>query len=203
MNRKDPLIPGEYYHIYNRGNRKQEVFGDRADYFYFLRKLREQKQIHGVTIAAYCLMPNHYHLLLKQEPSLTCEHVKLGGGMNRISTMMQSIGTSIAKTFNKKYKTVGSLFQGTFQSKYISNDAYLIHLARYIHLNPVATGLVKRPEDWEYSSYLDIIGTRRGVLPDKNLILQYFNDNPDSYCEFVEAYKSEDIAIIGDFLFDD
>ena len=125
MNRRMKLLTGHTYHLYNRGNRKAEIFHDRGDYLYFLRQLREYLQEFPVLLIAYCLMPNHYHLIARQK------------GGDGISKMMQAFGTSLSKTYNEKYRTVGSLFQGRFKDEHVGDAGYLIRLARYIHRNPV------------------------------------------------------------------
>jgi hypothetical protein len=78
---------------------------------------------------------------------------------------MQRFGVSYAKAINQRYDRVGSLFHGPFQAIHVDQEEYLVHLSRYIHLNPVAAGLVKRPEQWEFSSYLEYLGQRQGTLP--------------------------------------
>jgi len=173
MNRRMKLLTGHTYHLYNRGNRKAEIFHDRGDYLYFLRQLREYLQEFPVLLIAYCLMPNHYHLIARQK------------GGDGISKMMQAFGTSLSKTYNEKYRTVGSLFQGRFKDEHVGDAGYLIRLARYIHRNPVKAQLCAVPEDWPYSNYCDVIGKRAGDLCDFSPVLQHFADDPGLYREFV------------------
>src|SRR3989338_6740768 len=115
---------GSYYHVYNRGNRKQSVFLARRDYKRFLEKTLKYKSKFGVTIMCYCLIPNHFHFLFKQNTDIP------------ITSFMLRLSTSYAKYFNIKYDQVGSLFQGRFRAKLIETDEYLLHLSRYIHRNP-------------------------------------------------------------------
>jgi putative transposase len=124
---------GNYYHVYNRGNNRQLIFFERDNYTYFLRQLRTHLINRGVDIIAYCLMPNHYHLLvyLKNE---------------YFSKLMQAFTLSYAKAINQRYKRVGSLFQGRFQAIHVDKDEYLLNLTRYIHLNPVEANLVEKAE---------------------------------------------------------
>lgn len=173
MNRRMKLLTGHTYHIFNRGNRKAEVFHDRQDYLHFLRQLREYLQEYLVTLIAYCLMPNHYHLLMRQD------------GDNAISEMMQALGTSLSKTYNQKYDTVGSLFQGKFRDEHVGDTGYLMYLARYIHRNPVKAGLSPAPEEWEFSNYRDVLGRRDGKLCDFSPVLGCFANDVKIYSEFV------------------
>jgi putative transposase len=199
--RSIPLVAGEYYHIYNRGNNRQDIFFERENYLFFLRRVRKylvgDTQTSEVsktsevwtTIIAYCLMPNHFHLLV-------CPHD------DELSHRMQRFSISYTKAMNERYDRVGSLFQGQFQAVLVDRNEYLLHLSRYFHLNPVEAGLVKQPEDWEFSSYRDYIGLRQGTLPMPDIILSQF-PTPKAYQEFVESYKLGDRNIIAHLLFDD
>lgn len=159
MAERQKLVAGEFYHVYNRGVEKRDVFLDPNDHERFIKLLyacNDTQQVRlarqGLTlpqlitegrtkpivdICAYCLMPNHFHLLLYE----TTE--------SGISNFMQKLSTGYTMFFNKKYNRVGSLFQGTFKSKHVQKDEQLRHLVTYIHLNPIA--LVDR-ESWEQRS---------------------------------------------------
>jgi REP element-mobilizing transposase RayT len=158
--RKVLLRTGECYHVYNRGNNQQPIFFDRANYLFFLQRLRDYIVPKAAEILVYCLMPNHYHLLVRLNT-------------DQFSDAMQSFGQSYTNAINKRYERVGSLFQGRFQAIHVDREEYLLHLSRYIHLNPVPS-LVRRPEDWEFSSYREYIGQRHGTLPSCELILRQF-----------------------------
>jgi REP element-mobilizing transposase RayT len=151
--RKTPIYPGETHHIYNRGVNYGDIFFTRANYLFFLRRLREFCPPETGTIIAYCLMPNHFHLLISA-------HIQDFG-----KNVMQRLGVSYTKAINKQEERVGSLFQGPFQNRCVNSEGDLLHLSRYIHLNPVTAGFVERPEQWEFSSYQDHIGLRQGTLP--------------------------------------
>jgi putative transposase len=171
--RKTVLRAGEYYHLYNRGNNRQLIFLEQDNYIFFLQRLKEYTRKMEVDVIAYCLMPTHYHLLVR--PSL-----------NNLSEMMRSLLISYSKAMNKRYNRVGTLFQGGFKTAHINRDENLLHLSRYIHLNPVKAGLVKLPEDWQYSSYLEFIEKRQGTLPKPDIILRQFS-LIDEYRAFVES----------------
>jgi len=145
--RKVSFASDEYYHIYNRGNSKQKIFLDKKDYSRFLQLIflcNSHKNINFrdffktnddifsfdrgdtlVDIGAYCLMPNHFHLLFKEKKD------------KNISIFMQKLATSYVMYFNKKYNRSGSLFEGKFKSQHINSDRYLKYIFSYIHLNPV------------------------------------------------------------------
>jgi putative transposase len=203
MPRRDiPLVAGEYYHIYNRGNNRQNIFFEEENYMFFLRRLREhlvQPSEPCATLVAYSLMPNHYHLLLQPHDDDLSHHLQL-------------FSISYTKAINKRYGRVGALFQGQFQAKRIDRNEYLVHLSRYIHLNPVQAGLVKRPEDWAFSSYREYVGLRQGKLPKPDIVLAQFAPVQTSevcktsevlYREFVAAYLPADKKCIAHLMLDD
>ena len=101
---------------------------------------------------------------------------------------MQPFGTSYTKAINKEQGRVGALFQGRYQGKHVDKNLYLLHLSRYIHLNPVDAGLVSRPSEWEYSSYRDYIGMRNDTLPKPNVVIGQFGSVKD-YIDFVQSEK--------------
>jgi len=138
--RKQSFVPGEYYHLYNRGTEKRIVFLDKQDYHHFLflmyicnttrsielRKIGENfdREKTLVDIGAYCLMPNHFHILVHEKTE------------NGISKYMLKLMTGYSMYFNKKYERTGKLYEGVFKSTHASNDKYLKYLYSYIHLNP-------------------------------------------------------------------
>jgi putative transposase len=133
-------IPSVLYHVISRGNARQTIFVDANDYTRFLARLAVTTTRFGVLCRAYCLMVNHFHLLL--EPNLF-----------PISRMMQQLNSSYSQSFNRRHERVGHVLQGRFKSPMIDGDAYLRRVQRYIVLNPVRAGLVKEPGDWRWSSY--------------------------------------------------
>jgi putative transposase len=152
---------GHFHHVYNRGNNRQNIFFERDNYLYFLRLIRHSFVAHDVDVVAYCLMPNHYHLLVYPRGE-------------ELSQAMKSLSLSYTKAINKRFNRVGGLFQGRFQKIRVMDAEYLAQLIHYIHLNPVKANLVRRPEEWEFSSYLEYAGLRSGTLPKLELIQQQF-----------------------------
>ncbi len=163
---------GGYYHVYNRGNRQENIFFDGTDYVGYLEKLRKYKEKYKVSIICYCLMPNHVHLLVRQDSEIP------------IYKLIQPLHTSYSMYFNRKYDKVGHLFQGKFKQKPVTKNEYLLYLSSYIHFNPIIGGLVKRLEDYQWSSYPDYIGLREGTLCDKKPILD--DQSLDEYRQLTE-----------------
>jgi REP element-mobilizing transposase RayT len=164
--RAHPFRTGATYHLYNRGHNRQTVFRCGSDYLTFLQAMRtyldvvpaDAAQASGATLLAYCLMPNHFHLVVQPEDET-------------LSARMQRLLISFTKTLNAKYERVGALFQGQFHAVRVEADGQLIQLTAYVHRNPVEAGLVRRSQDWEYSSCREYLGTRPGTLPDPSLVL--------------------------------
>lgn len=203
MQRRIEFSEGEFYHVYNRGANKNKIFVSDTDRDRFCKLLFACNSVEPVTfrsirdvsfeeiekgdtlvdIGAYCLMPNHFHLLLRE---------KSGDG---VTTFMRKLLTSYSMYFNTKYKRTGVLFQGRFRATHADNDAYLKYLFSYIHLNPIKiidpewkeNGITNRTkaekylEGYRYSSYLDYIDKER----EEHLILKkaafpgYFRDISD------------------------
>ena len=175
---------GAVYHIYNRGNNKQNIFEESGDFINYLKRLGKAKETHNVSIIAYTLMPNHFHLIARQNSEAP------------IHKFISSLHTSYVMYFNKKYKRVGHLFQGRFNQRIISSDEDLLYLSCYVHLNPEIDGLVKRAEDYQWSSFRDYIGLRSGILCDKTLLADLMKLNLQGqsfegvYQKFVEGNKA-------------
>jgi len=171
------LCVGEFYHVYNRGTNRQKTFFEPENYDYFLRKLRQyvthRSSSSAAEVVAYCLMPNHFHLLVQV---LTDD----------FSAAMRSFGQSYVQAINRRHERCGPLFQNRFRAILVDRREYLIHLSRYIHLNPVTARLVGCPEEWEYSSYREFIGARDGTLPKPDAIWREFSPKRD-YARFVLA----------------
>ena len=140
------FFAGGYYHIYCRGNEKRDIFVKFSDYKRFISKLNEYRIAHQVSIICYCLLSNHFHLLVRQNTDKS------------VSSFMHRLTVSYSMYFNKRYNRVGHLFQGNFKAKLIDKDEYLLHLSRYIHLNPCRSSISPLGlENYPWSSYLEYI----------------------------------------------
>jgi putative transposase len=173
---------GQHYHFYNRGNNFLPVFFERENYLYFLRQARQYLATQALNIVAYCLMPTHYHLLVYLR-------------VDDPSRPMQKLALSYTKAVNKRFARIGALFQGRFKAVHVDRDEYLLHLSRYIHLNPVMAGLVQHAQDWEFSSYPEYVGMRAGTLPRPGAVLSLF-PSANAYRAFVESYAEGDGRIV-------
>lgn len=140
MNREERIEDSRFYHVYNRGNNRERIFGDESDYEAFLKKIDQRMTRYSVVVPIYCLMPNHFHMIALQNP---------GGNL---SDFMGALATSAAKRFNLKYGHIGHVFQGPFRYKPVPEEA-LWDVAGYIHLNPVKAGLTKEPDEWKFSNF--------------------------------------------------
>ena len=132
--------PGAYYHVTSRGNEQKDIFKSKRDREKFLEYLESATTRYGAVIHAYCLMSNHYHLLMETP----------GGNLSQI---MRHINGAYTTYFNIKRKRAGHLLQGRYKAILVEADEYLTELSRYIHLNPVRVGIVERPEQYQWSSY--------------------------------------------------
>jgi putative transposase len=173
--RNIPFLPNNYYHIYNRGANKANIFRSDRDYFSLLRQVKRRITEFDITVIAYCLMSNHYHFVLRQN------------GEPKINEFMQAVFHSYSLWFNQTHKHSGTLFEGPFQAILIDRNEHLLHLCRYIHRNPLEAGIVVKPEQWTYSNYAEFIGERNGVLVDQDFVRVNFG-SPEAYEEFVMAY---------------
>jgi REP element-mobilizing transposase RayT len=186
-----PLVPGSYYHVYNRGHNGANIFFETENYLYFINKFRTYIGRDHAQVIAYVLMPNHYHFLLEVIS-------------DQFSFAMKNFSISYVRAINERYKRTGALFQGAFQARIIEQNSYLLQLSKYIHLNPVHAKLEKKPETWPYSSYNEYIGYRKGTFPHPEIILEQFGSNqasaPEAYRCFVE--EPHDEILPGHLLFD-
>ena len=171
--RETPFLPDQYYHFYNRGNNRQAVFFERDNYLYFLKGIRKYLREY-VEILVYCLMPTHYHILGRVR-SQTSEFFKNSEVFSaKVSLAMMRLGVSYTKAINQRFSRVGALFQGQFQARPIQRYEHLLNLCVYIHGNPVKDGLTARPEDWEFSNYLEWMNLRAGALVNRQFIAENF-----------------------------
>lgn len=177
--------PGAFYHIYSRGNQKQPIFLSDDDRHFILKCLREAHEKFGVIVHTYCLMPNHYHLIIETP-------------FGNLSDMMHFLNTMFSVYFNTRHKRCGHLFQGRYKSILIQAEGYAKQLSKYIHLNPVRAKIVDLPEQHPWSSYSFFCGTRR---PEKwmttSFILSLFGEFPEKarndYIEFMNKEIGQEV----------
>ncbi len=223
-------VSGGYYHIYNRGIEKRIIFEDEMDYKTFLKYLKEalsvssdlqnQKKMikkinlqnlqgdtlqiytrpvinfsNNIDLVAYCLMPNHFHLLIRQKEIIDMKR------------FMQSVVTRYSMYFNKKYDRIGKLFQGPYKAVLITDENYLLHLSRYIHLNP--SEYTDNLEN-AFSSYSEYLGKRKTPWIKPQVILSFFKQvskdfkqGINNYKDFVEKSKVGSKIILGDLTLED
>lgn len=162
------------YHVYNRSN--EILFYNRDNYLFFLRKIRDHLLPYA-DVLSYCLMPNHFHLIL----TVNAEGVKYSEKKKRedMQLLSQSLGTilsSYTQALNRQIGRRGNLFAHKTKAKILNDakDDYALNCFMYIHQNPKLAKLVERLEDWEFSSFPDYIGRRNGTLINKKLGLDIF-----------------------------
>ncbi|WP_051293207.1 hypothetical protein [Olivibacter sitiensis] len=203
----EPLRPNTYYHIYNHANGDDNLFRERKNYSFFLAKYEKHIAPIADTIA-WCLMPNHFHLLvrIKSEEDLatafptslafpkfqTLEKLSSSSELsisNFLSKQFSNFFSSYTQSFNKEYKRRGSLFLKNFKRKKATNDAYLQALVLYIHLNPVKHGFTSGLDDWEWTSYHDV--PKRFPI----LVTHFFGDE-----EQYQSRHQEKISFFAEYL---
>ena len=176
--RQNVFAAGDYYHIYNRGVHREKIFFSDENFLHCLRLLGKYANSYLVTVIVYCLMPNHYHLLLRQDGEVS------------LSKLVNVVFNAYVQALNRQLGRRGTLFEGRFKHVHVDEDEYVLHLCRYIHLNPVKAGLVSRPEDWIFSNYREWVGMRQGRLKDAEFISSYFAC-PEDYQRFVMEHELE------------
>lgn len=235
-NARKTYIKDGLYHVYNRGVEKRSIFNNKKDYQVFLNLFKEhlspppkymgtrtvtmnQRQVElpviprsnfyeKITLLCYCLMPNHFHLLIKQHDD------------DSLGRYMKSIGLRYSMYFNKTNKRKGKLFEGRYKAVRVSTDEQLLHLSRYIHLNPTSLPLLKRARPLrkglaltlfsQPSSYPDYLGKKKTSWIKTKTVLDYFKSdlNPNknqhkSYQSFVEEQANQHSPLIDHLTIDD
>jgi len=189
--RNTEFTKGQYYHIYNRGAGRSKIFFIEDNYRYLLDLIQKHMGKYGISIIAYCLMPNHYHFLLKQ---MTDEP---------ISKFINVLFNAYVQALNRQQSRSGTLLEGRFKHVCVDDWNYLSQLCRYIHRNPVKAGLVSKPEDWSYSNFREWVGMRNSELKDDVFIKTHFQD-PEEYRIFVNDVQDEEknLERIGKYILD-
>ena len=171
-------FPGAFYHVMSRGNQKQPIYTNRWDRIKFLEYFASASTRYGANIHCYCLMDNHYHLLLETPDC-------------NLAQIMRHINGAYTAYFNAKHSRVGHLFQGRYRSILIDADTYFLALSRYIHLNPVKEGLSSSPASYEWSSYHSYVGGQKTqVWLQTDFLLSMMGDDPEvskRYRQYVDA----------------
>lgn len=182
---------GEYCHIFNRGVNREEVFKEERNYAFFLRRYQYYLKDHLDTLA-YCLMPNHFHLLIRIKEINSAEDFRSFenfGSLTPVEKAFKNFFISYAKAINKAYNRTGSLFQNNYKKKLVEDDSYFSSLVSYIHLNPVKGRLCKEPQDWRYSSFSSFLEeSTNGIPVEKNEVLDWFGGKK----EFINFHKITD-----------
>jgi putative transposase len=164
------------YHIIMRGINRQIIFEDEEDCVQFLGALQRYKEKSGYEVYAYCLMGNHVHLLIKV-------------GIEALEQVMRRLCGSYVYWYNNKYERVGNLFQDRFKSEPVENDQYFQTVQRYIHQNPVKAGLVKRVEEYKWSSFHEYINQANMVTT--NMLLEMMSDNKEKRVQKFIEYAND------------
>jgi len=180
-------IPDSYYHVYARGVNKQKIFSENNDYAYFIKLFERYLSarpavsktgevyphyLDDIQILAYCLMPNHFHLLLYQVD------------VPYLEKFMRSVMTSYSRYFNIRYKRTGPVFESCYKAARVGDESYLQHISRYIHLNP------KSWDTYRYSSLEYYVHGGEPFWLKTQLILDQF-ESRNKYTEFVSEYKDQ------------
>lgn len=191
-------VAGGLYHVITRGNNRRRIFNSSADYERFLSLVAVQKTKLPFYLYAYCLMPNHVHLLIERQA-------------DEIGRIMHRLLTGYSQYYNRKHQRVGHLLQGRHKAILCQGDRYLSELVRYIHLNPVRAGIVDAPEKYPYSGHRAYLGLEPAGVLDIDPVLRHFGAKKqlarEAYRQFVvggiklghqnEFYLAEDGRILG------
>lgn len=198
-NKRIQFEPGATYHIYNHGNANDLIFRENTNYEFFLKKYQNYISIIADTYA-YCLMPNHFHFMLRlknkeelisfiDEKYPNSDPQSFQNFADLFSNQFKNFLISYAKAFNKMYERRGSLFLDNLNRRLIETDDYFIQVIRYIHLNPVKHGFVNKPEDWRYSSFNSYLSNSKSLLKREYVIKTFggresflkLHSNPQSF----------------------
>jgi REP element-mobilizing transposase RayT len=172
------LVAGGIYHVVSRGNRKQPIFLSDGDRELFLEIVRRVVRTHEWSVHSYCLMPNHYHFLLETP------HPDLSGGM-------QEINGTYGTWFNRLHGFVGHVFQGRFKASLVEGDGHLLHLTRYIALNPVRAQLCSYPSDWRWGSFREVLAQSEIGLTSPAKVLTFFGEDLNRAREIFRGFVED------------
>ena len=157
------FVPGAIYHIYCRVARGEIVFDDLDEAFEFVEKLCEVRDLDGLTIFAWCLMGNHYHLVLRT------------GDLDLWRSMARLQG-SVSRNYNRRHRILGRLWQSRYRARVIDSETYFRQVLAYVHLNPVTAGVANDPADYVHSGHRELIGACRPYIVDRRAALRSFSN---------------------------
>ncbi len=176
---KRVLSPTQVYHVMVRGNSGRDIFLDNDDRQRLLKIIISKKRENQFILYAYCLMSNHFHLVLKE-----CD--------DNISHIMKRINTTYVVYFNKKYQINGHLFQNRFKSEIVENDTYLLALVRYVHNNPLKAGLVSSLGGYQWSSYLSYVGSQNKIVNNNDVLKIFSEDLLQARYQFIDFSQKKE-----------
>jgi REP element-mobilizing transposase RayT len=188
-------LPGALYHCINRGNQRKPLFFSDDDYLFFLDLLAICTEDYGALVHAFCLMPNHFHLIIQVQQI-------------PLSTIMRSALTSFAKYFNRTHHKIGHVFQGRYRAILCQKESYLLELVRYIHLNPVRAHLVESPQQWRWCSLASYLHPSQHPWLYTKDVLAHFGQRPRHHLlaflsqapavDPAAIYRPESFPLLGD-----
>jgi REP element-mobilizing transposase RayT len=166
---------GAFYHVITRGNHRQKIFKEEGDFTRYLEIISDYKRQYNYRLYSFVLMNNHVHLLIETRAI-------------PLSKILQGINQRYTMYFNKKYKTVGHLFQGRYKVILCDRDKYLLTLVKYIHLNPVRARVVKRVHEYRWSSHNSYAGKSGDGIIDRDQVLRMFSEDKRTAMQLYKAY---------------
>lgn len=196
VNKEEILDFDKVYHIYNRSIGNELLFRKEKDYYFFLQKL-ERYILPIADIYAYCLMPNHFHLLIRtrieEETLINLKKQSKKDGVKVLTQTFSNFFNSYSKSYNKVHKRMGRLFLYPFKRILVDKEDYLLTLVNYIHRNPIHHGFVKNYTEWKYSSFNAIIENKPSIV-NRDLLLDYFTSVGDfiAFHEMKKVFKDSE-----------
>ena len=180
--------PGAWYHVMNRGRRGEDIFHDASDYRLFLEVLKDTAKMWNLKVSAYCLMPNHYHLLV-QTPD------------GNLSRCMRHLNGVYTQRFNCKNKFDGQLFRGRYKSVLVEEDSHLVELLRYIHRNPLKANIIKNLDNYYWSSHHGYLALEnKHSWLHRNILLEMFSKSKkQAFIDYLAFTTQEDSDEVKDF----
>lgn len=189
MSKPKPLVRGQFYHVFNRGNNREDIFKEERNYEYFSKLLRR----HVLPIAdvyAYCFLINHFHLLVRLRVESELATVSPNVRSRSPSQQFGNCFNAYAKGVNIAYGRTGALFQRPFGRRRVCSREYFITLVKYIHLNPQAHGLIQRYQDWPYSSFGAFVEKDENLV-ERATVVQLFGGLDAFHLAHLEASADE------------